>query len=226
LTLLPFTAVAYFVPLALRHSPAWAPASAIYALPIFVLAGETTAWVADQLRGANAALAEQASHDPLTGLVNRSELAEQAAAALGRTARDGSCIALLYVDLDRFKEVNDVHGHASGDAALCVVAQRLRHAVRAHDTVARLGGDEFAVLATGIADEREAGNLAARVVEAVRCPIDIGGRMVELPVSVGVTCTRDGGQSLEALLRHGDAAMYRAKRAGGNCLHHFERDAA
>src|SRR5689334_14012204 len=126
LKLVPFTAVAYIAPLFVHHRPAWAWASALYALPIFVLAGETTAWVADSLRDAHAALAVRALRDVVTGLPNRAELHARARMAAARAARNDTLVAVLFVDLDRFKPVNDTFGHDAGDEVLRSVADRLQ----------------------------------------------------------------------------------------------------
>ena len=162
----------------------------------------------DQLR-------QQALHDSLTGLPNRALFRDRLAHAFERGARDpdGHC-AVLFLDLDDFKLVNDGLGHAVGDALLRVVAERLSSALRSADTAARLGGDEFAVLIEDVADVDEAMTVADRMVAAIAAPTAIGGQEVTIRVSLGVAVSPEGGQSVDELLTNADAAMYVAKAAG------------
>jgi len=146
-----------------------------------------------------------ADHDPLTGVGNRRTF-QAAARALGTT----SGAAMLFVDLDRFKDVNDRYGHAAGDEVLRVVAARLRAAVRPDDLVTRHGGDEFLILARDI-DASGANSLANRVSTALAEPVTAAGRSVPIGASVGVA-QHDAAVSAETLLREADAAMYREKR--------------
>ena len=161
-----------------------------------------------------ASLAQQARTDPLTGLLNRSGLALRAQELLERP--EGH--ALMLLDLDRFKPVNDIHGHAAGDRVLVQVARRLSQAVRGGDAVARLGGDEFVIL---FADEPGRAALeerAQRIQSALRRPIDIGaGQVVGIDSSVGVAMAPKDGYTLEELLIAADAALYRAKETGRGC---------
>ena len=153
-----------------------------------------------------AARHEQAAlHDGLTGLANRALLRTRVAE---RTAQ-GSPFALLLLDLDRFKQVNDAHGHAAGDALLREVAERMRHVVAPGGTVARLGGDEFAVLVDA-ADAEAAG---ARLAAEIARPVDLGSAVLHTAASVGLAAFPADGRGLEALLEHADRAMYRAKHA-------------
>ena len=167
------------------------------------------------LARSQADLAHQALHDALTGLPNRLLLADRLSQAL--TRRDGG-VAVLFVDLDRFKIVNDSRGHAAGDELLVSAAGRLRHAVRSHDTVARFGGDEFVVVCeTARPDEEDGGEEIRAVAErnsaSVREPFLVAGQEIFLSVSVGVAVA-GAGTSPEELLRDADAAMYRAKESG------------
>jgi diguanylate cyclase (GGDEF)-like protein/PAS domain S-box-containing protein len=157
-------------------------------------------------------LAQQALHDPLTGLANRTLLADRLELALADTTRTGTCLALLLLDLDDFKHVNDSLGHQTGDALLVEIASQLRHAVRPGDTVARLGGDEFAVVLPG-ADEPRAVQVAERLTQRVAAPLMVSGREIRVGGSIGVTV---GGTqtTAEELLRQADEAMYAAKRQG------------
>jgi diguanylate cyclase (GGDEF)-like protein/PAS domain S-box-containing protein len=151
-----------------------------------------------------------AVHDPLTGLANRILLSDNLAKALSRSDREGTATGLLYVDLDNFKQVNDVSGHATGDAVLAEVGGRLRTVVRPTDTVARVGGDEFVVLCEDI-DEDSAMALGRRLLDAVSAPVQGGPVRHELSASIGIAL---GRSDAEALLRHADEAAYRAKANG------------
>jgi diguanylate cyclase (GGDEF)-like protein len=153
--------------------------------------------------------------DPLTGLGSRQLLLERADAALERRARTGGHVALLSLDLDRFKLLNDSLGHEAGDRLLIALAGRLRHCVRPSDTVARLGGDEFAVLCEDLGDAREVDGLVARLTAAVAEPVVVGGAELFPVCSIGVALANGQDDSAARLLREADAAMYRAKEAGG-----------
>ncbi|MDG0834909.1 diguanylate cyclase domain-containing protein [Roseateles saccharophilus] len=153
--------------------------------------------------------------DALTQLLNRSGFEEGARRLLD--APPGRRLALLYLDLDRFKPVNDQHGHPTGDALLKAVALRMRHALRPGDLVARLGGDEFAVLLPQLQGPGDASTVAAKLLQAISTPYHIGDLKLEIGVSIGY-CVAPGGSSLEALVASADASLYEAKRAGrGRC---------
>jgi diguanylate cyclase (GGDEF)-like protein len=159
-------------------------------------------------------LHRQAHYDPLTALPNRllfldrlnQELAT-ATAGLGRGA-------LLYIDLDHFKRVNDTVGHAAGDQLLIIVAQRLRSCVKDGDTVARLGGDEFTVILRNVADPDAARSIGERIIDSLQLPVNIGGKDHYVAASIGITLFPDDGHTLEELMRNADTAMYRAKDLG------------
>jgi diguanylate cyclase (GGDEF)-like protein len=155
----------------------------------------------------------QARHDGLTGLANRAVFTEQMESALTRADSTGRPVGLFFVDLDDFKRVNDQHGHHAGDELLCQVAHRLLDTVRAGDTVARLGGDEFAIVLSGIADPGEVAAAAERVAQAFEVPFQVAGVELSLGASVGLALWPDDAREIEALMRHADAEMYRAKRA-------------
>ncbi len=154
----------------------------------------------------------QASHDPLTGLVNRSFFGERFEQTLDLVRAAQAPLALFYVDLDNFKQVNDEHGHEAGDDLLREVASRLLTVVRAHDTVARLGGDEFAIILRDVANRSELDAAVERVDRAFATPFSVGGRELEIRASVGRAIWPHDGDELGALLRHADAAMYTDKR--------------
>jgi diguanylate cyclase (GGDEF)-like protein/PAS domain S-box-containing protein len=167
-------------------------------------------------------LERQALHDPLTHLPNRSLLMDRAHQALARLHRGGGVLAMLFIDLDKFKAVNDNLGHETGDRLLVSVSERLAELMRDSDTVARLGGDEFVVLAEEIDHENEAMALAGRVLDALERPFPLGSAEVAMLASVGVAVTRDPGADPETLLREADLAMYKAKGAGGRRLELFD----
>jgi diguanylate cyclase (GGDEF)-like protein len=162
--------------------------------------------------GASRRLRHQATHDALTDLSNRAELYELGARALAGARRDGTLAALLLIDLDRFKEVNDTMGHEQGDRLLVEVARRLRSVLRGSDILARLGGDEFAVLAA-LPHRGALGEVATRLHAALARPFDVGGVAIELGASIGIAVQPDHGDDVSTLLRHADVAMYEAKRA-------------
>jgi diguanylate cyclase (GGDEF)-like protein/PAS domain S-box-containing protein len=163
----------------------------------------------EKLNDLLALMTEQAVRDPLTGLANRQLLNERLRGALSRDARHGSRTGVLFLDLDGFKAVNDVHGHAVGDAVLRTVAKRLLACVRPSETVARLGGDEFVVLVEGVPDEG-LGPLAERLEQAVRRPIDVGPR-VRIGVSIGAAVSCGGEGDAAGLVAAADLAMYAVK---------------
>ncbi|RKS72789.1 PAS domain S-box-containing protein/diguanylate cyclase (GGDEF)-like protein [Motilibacter peucedani] len=160
-------------------------------------------------RAAEARLTELALHDPLTGLANRRLFDDRLAQALaGRRRAEGS-VAVLYLDLDGFKQVNDVHGHAAGDAVLREVAARLQSVLRPADTAARVGGDEFAVLAVDVSEEQAAA-LLIRAVQAVEQPVPYGDEEFRPQASAGVV-TASASEAADEVLHRADRAMYDAK---------------
>src|SRR3954466_8703936 len=169
----------------------------------------------DQLR-------HRAFHDPLTQLPNRALLLDRIEQALARERRT---IALLFVDLDDFKVVNDTLGHAAGDALLTAVAARLRGCLRSADTAARLGGDEFALLLEEVVDPSEGERVAARVLDTMRRPFSLHGEPVHVSVSVGLVVAKDGSLSVHEPLRRADFAMYAAKRNGKSRAEQFDATA-
>ena len=171
----------------------------------------------DQLR-------HQALHDPLTQLSNRTRLADRLDHALQRAVRSREMVAVLFMDLDNFKGVNDSLGHSAGDSLLVQVAGRIKQCVRPADTVARLGGDEFAVLLEGIRGIADATAAAERIFGALQVPIDLDGKEILICASIGIA-TSDGDEShpAEALLREADTAMYVAKSQGRACFRVFEQ---
>ncbi len=152
-----------------------------------------------------------ATHDRLTGLANRWLLEERLAHAIARSYRNRTSGALLFLDLDNFKAINDRHGHDAGDRMLVVAAERLLHSVRASDTVARWGGDEFAVILEGIGHREIAHERGRELVQRLAEPADAAGSVGTLRASIGVALFPEDGEDATSLLRHADRRMYRAK---------------
>ena len=168
-----------------------------------------------RMAGAQTDTTDRRSYDALTGLANRALFIERVTEALGRASRrPRSFFAVLFVDLDHFKAVNDIHGHAAGDVLLIEVARRLEMCVRPGDTVARLGGDEFAVLVARLEDAEDATRVADRIQEEMRVAVAIGSESVRPGASIGIALSHSGYESAAQLLRDADAAMYRAKADG------------
>jgi diguanylate cyclase (GGDEF)-like protein/PAS domain S-box-containing protein len=157
-----------------------------------------------------------ANHDALTGLPNRLFLAANLPQAIKRAQQDGSVLAVLFLDLDRFKHINDSRGHETGDKLLKTVAQRLRAATRADDLVVRMGGDEFVVVMRGVKSTDEVRDTAERIVQALGAPMVIDGRTLVTTASVGIALCPGDGTDMGELLRHSDTAMYQAKDRGRN----------
>jgi diguanylate cyclase (GGDEF)-like protein len=175
-----------------------------------------------KLRTLQEQLHHQAYHDPLTDLPNRTLFMERVRAEL---AKDAGTLALLFIDVDDFKVVNDSLGHDVGDALLVSVSGRLRHSVRPQDVVARLGGDEFAVMLPDVEHPGEAGNVAARMLRAFDTPVNAGSELVSAHLSVGITDSRRS-RDADELIREADLAMYQAKAKGKGRFHFFDRSMA
>ncbi len=165
----------------------------------------------EQLRAQMHQIEHQALHDGLTDLPNRTLFQDRADQALLRADREGSGFAVMLIDLDRFKEVNDTLGHHSGDLLLREIAGRLRRALRESDTVARLGGDEFGVVAPGLSDSSTARLLADKLRTELAVPVVVGGLTIEVEASVGIAIYPDHGEDVETLIRHADVSMYVSK---------------
>ena len=168
----------------------------------------------DELRAREAQLEYLAFHDPLTGLANRALFQDRADHAIAHQTRTGEPLAVIFIDLDGFKQVNDTLGHQVGDALLVAAADRLRGCVRTSDTLARLGGDEFAALSERMASPADVHIVAARITEALKEPFHLGDHRVTISGSVGVVLHDPGDECLDEVLRRADQAMYAAKQAG------------
>ncbi|HTZ09737.1 MAG TPA: EAL domain-containing protein, partial [Acidimicrobiales bacterium] len=168
------------------------------------------------------AIRHQAMHDPLTGLPNRALFNDRLEHALSKRRRVAGHVAVMIVDLDGFKNVNDSLGHLAGDALLVAVARRFGDSLRGFDTIARLGGDEFAILFDGLDATEQAGPIAQRVLDALVRPLPLPEREVAIGASVGIALTDRSDVDAGRLLADADAAMYRAKREGKGCYRVFE----
>ena len=164
-----------------------------------------------------------ALNDPLTGLANRRLLADRMSMALVHARRNSSAMAVLYLDLDGFKQINDTLGHGVGDVLLKMVAERLVAAVREEDTVARLGGDEFIIAGWHVSDSDYAAAVASRAIKAVSQPYVIEGNNVSITISAGVSVYPVHGEDADSLLKSADLALYEAKSAGKNAYRIAER---
>jgi diguanylate cyclase (GGDEF)-like protein len=191
----------------------------------------TNSFALDQAHEATRLAQEEAHalarHDALTGLPNRRVFSAELQAALGRAQSGAATYSVLLIDLDRFKEINDLQGHAAGDVVLCEIALRLKGVLRANDTVARLGGDEFAIIAEGEAELSAhmdgAKHLANKLIGAIRAPIMVGESSAQIGASIGIAICGADGSDAAGLLHAADIAMYRAKRDGKGTFRFFEQ---
>jgi diguanylate cyclase (GGDEF)-like protein/PAS domain S-box-containing protein len=176
--------------------------------------------ISDQ-RAAEARIQYLATHDEMTGLVNRTLFGEFLERAIARCHRPGRRFAIMFVDLDRFKVINDSLGHESGDALLKVIASRLRASLRSSDVVARFGGDEFVLLVEDVNDRAAVEVVARTLLTAVLQPVQIAEQECRITASIGIALCPDDAQEAEALLKHADLAMYHAKEQGKNGFQYF-----
>jgi diguanylate cyclase (GGDEF)-like protein/PAS domain S-box-containing protein len=178
----------------------------------------------EQRRKSEETLERRAFTDPLTGVANRTVLMDRLHQALRRLSRGTGLLVVFYLDLDRFKVINDSLGHRVGDTVLSKMAERLTHHLRPADTLARLGGDEFVILAEGVESEDAATELGKRVVEAGREPFQFGDEEYVCTLSVGIAWASDSERSADDLLQEADLALYRAKDGGRNRVHVFDEE--
>lgn len=160
----------------------------------------------DRSRCAHASL-----HDPLTGLANRTLFQRRADEAITFAAQENGIVAIIYIDLDDFKEVNDNYGHQAGDELLAVISGRIRSVVRSSDTAARLGGDEFAIVLHGVNDRGAVVKICDKLSRVLMQPADIGHSTLQVSGSIGVAITPDHGDNIDSLMCHADKDMYHAK---------------
>ena len=173
---------------------------------------------------AESRLAHQALHDQLTGLPNRALFLDRLNLALERSRRSGDPLAVLFLDFDNFKEINDSRGHAAGDRVLSTLGERLSGLLRPMDTVARFGGDEFTFLFEGLTSEREVVLIADRISQATGHPIEVDGTPLTATVSIGIALVNDPTVAPDSIIREADAAMYRAKDRGRSRFELFDEE--
>ena len=176
-----------------------------------------------ELEDMNRQMHHQAQHDALTGLPNRYLLRDRLEQATARAKRDRGAFAVLMIDLDNFKSINDTLGHDVGDLLLVEVSRRLATCMRERDTIARLGGDEFVAVLEELVAAEDSAIVAGKIVEALAAPVSIGGELLRTSPSIGISLYPEDAQDADFLMKFADIAMYRAKAAGRNC-HRFYRD--
>lgn len=162
-----------------------------------------------------------ANHDVLTGLPNRALFMDRLAQAVLRSQREQTSLALLFVDVDHFKAINDGFGHSAGDEVLIEVGSRLRSAVRDEDSVARLGGDEFTVIVEGLKHPADSSRVGQAIIAAFKSPFLLNGQSLQVGVSIGIASFPDDSDDVDTLLKHADMAMFCAKASGRNTSRHF-----
>jgi diguanylate cyclase (GGDEF)-like protein len=179
-------------------------------------------WITKDLARTQAQSQELLGRDPLSGLANRLLFGQRLDGALAALPEADSALAVLFIDLDRFKDVNDTYGHKAGDELIQLVAQRLVNVIRSTDTLARFGGDEFAIIQTGLRSAADAEGLAKRILDALTQPFAISDTQVIVGASIGVALAPENGNSRETLMRLADTALYQAKSEGRNRYSFFQ----
>ncbi len=164
---------------------------------------------------------QMAYHDPLTSLPNRKLFEERLTMAIAHAIRKKELLSIMYLDLDGFKLVNDTFGHDVGDQFLQCIAERLNGCLRKDDTIARLWGDEFAVLLQGVTDATNINQVAWKIIERFKQPMLIEGKEISATTSIGISIFPDDGEDIKKLLKHADAALYKAKGNGKNTYRYF-----
>ena len=178
--------------------------------------------VITRLKQTNEQIIHLAHHDALTGLPNRILFQDRLNQALAKARRDKESIAVLFLDLDGFKLINDTHGHNIGDALLRESAKRILSCVRDADTVARMGGDEFTVILSNANSPKSTDRVVSKIVESIADPFVLNGKSCNVSVSIGIALYPEHGETSEQLVKIADAAMYLAKQAGKNCYRFAE----
>jgi len=178
----------------------------------------------DRRKAIETNLEHQAQHDALTGLPNRSLLIDRIDQEIKHARRSGSLLAVLFLDLDNFKQINDSFGHLVGDALLVSISGKLKGVLREGDTVSRLGGDEFSIVLTDLEREEDIDEIANKILTVIQQPLTIEDRELFVTTSVGIGVFPEDGDTLEVLLRNADAAMYRAKERGRNGIEFYTED--
>lgn len=175
-----------------------------------------------ELRDSQSRLYRLAHHDTLTGLPNRLLFRDRLDQALIRSERMQKSVAIMFLDLDRFKQINDTLGHDAGDELLVAVAQRLKQQCRASDTVARLGGDEFVYILDGIGNRQDVSGIAEKIIASMQEPVMVGGHRLDISTSMGIALYPDDSSNIDGVIKCADQALYRAKEAGRNTYRFYE----
>lgn len=183
----------------------------------------THLYMAAMQRRVEAMMRHQASHDPLTGLANRLLFNERLSLALANAHQNAEMLAVIFLDLDRFKNVNDTLGHPVGDQLLQAVSRRLTNCLRLGDSIARWGGDEFTLLLYNINSPEDATKVCQQIIQSLSTPFDFEGRELYIKASLGISLAPYDGEDAETLLKNADAAMYKAKQKGRNNYHFYTR---
>lgn len=178
----------------------------------------------EELEAANKKIMELATHDILTGLANRRVFYEMLEAALEQAKRRNEVLAVLFIDLDNFKPINDTWGHDIGDKVLIDIARRIKKAIRAADTIARIGGDEFLILLNPVKNKNEAKRVAEKVLEKIEAPLEIGEIKVSVGMSIGISICTNGKCSADKLIIDADSAMYKIKKGDKNGIGFYSED--
>ena len=195
----------------------------LVAIALFAFVIGYIRWIAKDLASSQEHAQNLLGRDPLSGLPNRLLFGERLDNELTRIDRSGGGLAVMFLDLDRFKDVNDTYGHQAGDELIKLVARRLEELLRASDTLARFGGDEFAVIQTGLRTQGDADALARRILDEITHPFEINGTPVSVGVSIGISLAPENGIAREDLMRLADTALYQAKSEGRNRYRFFAR---
>jgi len=176
----------------------------------------------NDLAEANTQLKYSANYDPLTGLPNRNLLADRMEQSIVHSENNQQCTAIAFLDLDGFKEINDLHGHSFGDDLLCHISEQLKHSIRECDTLSRFGGDEFVIILDELTTPNECIPFLTRILESISKITFINNKAIKVTASIGVTIYPQDCSNSDQLIRHADQAMYIAKKSGKNCFHVFD----
>ncbi|HUP47836.1 MAG TPA: diguanylate cyclase, partial [Thermoanaerobaculia bacterium] len=197
----------------------------LWGLAAGLLVALSVVWVSRRTRKRYMSQVERlAFHDALTDLPNRFLFLDRASVAFAHAKRDSTKVAVVFLDLDRFKLVNDSLGHSSGDEVLRIVARRLRENLREGDTVARFGGDEFTLVMPHLRSDDDVVKVATKLLDVLRVPVEVSRKEFVVTASIGISMYPDDGTDAEVLLRNADAAMYRAKERGGDHFQTYTRE--
>lgn len=207
-----------------RRVPLWLSISTLYNASGEAERRVATLYDISQQKTSQEHITRLAHYDVLTGLPNRSLCMDRLEHALARAKRESRVLAVLFIDLDNFKQVNDTYGHPTGDALLCQIAERLQSVSRHSDTIGRLSGDEFMMLVEDVAGNAQIQQIAERIVTALTPTLDLGVCKHNVSASIGIASFPDNGEDVATLLKHADLAMYRSKDAGKNQYHFYSRE--